>query len=89
MDVGRQHANGHPARLVDVFHHFFGVPGFRGKHGGDELHRKMGLQVSGLIGQPRVRAGVRLIKAVAGEFGHQVENFLGLLARHFSSRASR
>ena len=39
----------------------------------------MGLEVGGLVGDERVGGRVRLVEAVAGELGHQVEDVLGLV----------
>ena len=83
VDVRRKHGDAHAARFVDVLHHFFGVAGFRSQQRGHEFDRIVRLEPGRLIGQQRVGAGVRFVEAVAGEFGHQIENALGLFRRNF------
>ena len=48
----------------------------------------MRFQPRRLKGEKCVGAGVRLIESIAGEFGHQVEDFLGLLLRDLARGAS-
>src|SRR5216683_5196200 len=88
IDIGRKNRDAHAARLVDIFHDFFGVARFRGKQRGHELDGIMRFQIRGLVGEQSVGARVRFIEAVPGEFRHQVEYFLGLLRGNFSYGAS-
>jgi hypothetical protein len=39
----------------------------------------MGLEIGGLIGNQGVGGGMRLVEAVAGELGHEVEDIFGLV----------
>ena len=49
----------------------------------------MRFQISRLIRKQRIRAGVRFVEAVSGEFGHQIKNLFGLLPGNFPYRAAR
>ncbi len=53
------------------------------RHGGrQELDRVVGLEIRGLIGDQRICGSVRLVEAVAREFGDQLEDELGAAAIH-------
>ena len=47
--------------------------------GGQELDRIVRLQIGGLVGDQRIGGRVRLVEAVIGELGEQVEDLVGLL----------
>ena len=42
----------------------------------------MGLKIGGLVADQGIGRGVRLVEAVAGELGHEVEDILGLFFVH-------
>ena len=49
----------------------------------------MRFQIGRLVGEQRVSAGVRFVKAVAGKFFHQIEDAFRLLLRNLVGSASR
>ncbi len=79
VDVGLQDGNAELAALAEVHRELVGVRRFDGQQRRHEVPRKVGLQVRGLVGHPRVGRRVRLVEAVPGEELHQVENLGGLL----------
>ena len=81
VHVRRQHLDPHGAALADVAHHAVGVRALRGEERGHEVRGMVRLQVRGLVGQPRVGRGVRLVEAVARELLHVVPDLAGLLLR--------
>ncbi|GAD59813.1 hypothetical protein MBEBAB_2063 [Brevundimonas abyssalis TAR-001] len=58
-----------------------GIRDIQAHGGGEELHRMVGLQPAGLERDHRVGGGVRLVEAVTGELGHQIEDAARLLLR--------
>jgi len=75
IDVARiyvrgHHGDAHFPRFADIFHHLFGVAGFRCQQRGHEFDRVVRLEPGRLVGQQGVGAGMRLIEAVAGKFGN-------------------
>ena len=82
VHVRRPHVEAQPARFVEEADHLLGLVHVRGQRGGHELGRVVLLQPRGLVGDQRVRGGVRLVEAVAGELLHQVEDLVGLALVH-------
>ena len=56
---------------------FSGLEVSRGEERGHELDRVVGLEPGGVVGEQGVGGGVRLVEAVAGELGHEVEDLAG------------
>ena len=64
-------------RVVVEDLHRVGVVHVRRQGRGDEGRTVVGFQPGGLVGDDGVGGGVRLVEAVLGELGHQVEELLG------------
>ena len=79
VDVRRQHLDPHGAHLGDVLDHLVGVLHVLGQKRRHELHRIVGLEVGGVVGDQGVGGRVGLVEAVGGEHLHQVEDPAGLL----------
>ena len=58
---------------------FLGVAQLGGEHGGHELHRVVGFQIRGVVGDDGVGGGVGLVETVLGELVEEVENLVGLV----------
>ena len=68
-----------PHRLAAEIGQFVGVRHVE-RHGrGEELDGIVRLHVGGVIGDQRIGGGVRLVEAVVGEFGEQVEDRVGVV----------
>ena len=80
VDRRRLDANAHAARFLGEAVELVGVADIERHRGGQELDRVIGLEIGGLIGDQRIGGGVRFVEAVAGEFGHQLEDELGAAA---------
>ena len=78
VDIGGQYLQ-LVGKAVFIEHlHLVGVI-HGGRHvGRHEGGRMMRLEVGRVIGHQRISGGVRLVKAIAGELLHQVEEFVGL-----------
>ena len=81
VDVRRLDGNAHLAAFINVLDHVIGVAGHGGEQRGHELDGVMRLEISGLIGEHRVRGGVRFVESIAGELRHQIKNLFNLLCR--------
>ena len=77
VDVRRQHLDPHPPAVVDMFDEelvALGAVHLGGEHGRHELGRVMGLEVSGLESDHRVRRAVRFVESIAAEVFDQLED---------------
>jgi hypothetical protein len=81
VDVRRFDGDAHLAALVDVLNHVVGASRHRGEQRSHELYRIARLQIRGVVGQKCIRGRVRLVEAVAGKLGHEVEDLLDFLRR--------
>ena len=81
IDVRSLDRDAHLAAFVDVLDHVIGAAGHRCQQRGHELDGIARLQIRRLVGQQRVGGRVRLVEAVSGELGHQIENLLDLFRR--------
>ena len=77
VDVGRRNRHAEGLRVEQQCLQLVAVVELDRHVGGEELGRKVDLDPGRLVGEKRVRGGVRLVKAVAGKFLHQVEHFVG------------
>ena len=75
VDVRRQDLDVLVAALGEILNHFVGIAHFRGQKRRHELHRIMGFEIGGLVGNQSVGRGVRFVKAVAREGFHLIEDF--------------
>ena len=80
IDVRRQDGDCVGKRIVVELAHLVRVVHDRREVGGEERRAVVRLHVGGLVGEQRVRRGMRLVEAVTGEFGHLVEDQLGAAA---------
>ena len=80
IDRGRQYFNAHLPRLIEKHFDLVGIALIEGHDRGHELHRVIGLEIGGLIGQQGIGGGMGLVEAIGGEFLQQAENGLGCLA---------
>ena len=80
IDRRRLDANAHAARFLSEAVELVGVADVEGHRGRQELDRVIGLEIRRLIGDQRIGRGVRFVEAVAGEFGHELEDELGAAA---------
>ena len=88
VDIGRQKFEAVGARVIVKKFELVGVVQFARHGGGHKFGRIMRFEPGGLVGHQRIGGGVRFVEAVAGEFFHIVENFVGFLLRNaFFSRA--
>ena len=67
VDIGRQNLDPDLLRLVDIFHQFVGLVFHRRHQRSQILQRMVRLEVGGLIGNPRVRGSVCLVKRISGK----------------------
>src|SRR5690606_12009595 len=79
VDVGAEHGDAHGLGLGDEVGDLFGVAALGGEHGGHGLHRVVGFQIRGLVGDDGVGGGVGFVEAVLGELVEQVEDLVGLV----------
>ena len=81
IDVRRQHREPERHGIVVELAHLVGVVHDQRQVGSHECRRMMRLEIRGLIGDQRIRGGVRLVEAVARELLHQVEELRRLRSR--------
>ena len=81
VDVGREHRHPHRARVGDGADDLLDLVLVARHDRAEELDRVVRLQVGGLVRDERVRRGVALVEAVAGEELEQPEDRLGVLLR--------
>ena len=77
VDRRRLELDRKPRALLPVFCELVGVRHFMGHRRCEEFYRVVGLEISRLIGEKRVRGGMRFVEAVFGKFGAGVEHGLG------------
>ncbi len=74
VDRGRLDGDADAPGLAHELAQLVGVAHVERHRGGQELDRMIGLEIGGLICEQRIGGGVRLVEAVAGELGDQLEN---------------
>ena len=89
IDRRRRDAQSQSLRIGAEFGELVGVAHVERHRGGEELGGMIGLQISGLVGQQRIRRGVRFVEAIFGEFGASVENAVGQRLRQARPRRRR
>ena len=80
VDIGRQEADAVVAGIVVEQLELVGVVQFARHGGGHEFGRIVGFEPGGLVGHQGVGGGMGFVEAVAGEFFHVVEDFIGFFA---------
>ena len=80
VDIGRQEADAVVAGIVVEQLELVGVVQLARHGGGHEFGRIVGFEPGGLVGHQGVGGGVGFVEAVAGEFFHVVEDFIGFFA---------
>ena len=77
VDVGRLDRHAEGAGVEQQRLQLVAVVDFDRHVGGEELGREVDLDPGRVVREQRIRGGVRLVEAVAGELLHQVEDFVG------------
>ncbi len=77
VDVRRQEPDAEPVQLLPEDVELVGIAKIERHQRGEEFDRVVGLQIGRLIGHERVGRGMRFVEAVAGKFGHLIEDQLG------------
>ena len=82
VDIGWQKRDAVGNRVLVELTHLVGIVHRRRQVRGHERARMVDLKIRGLISDPCVRGGVRLVEAVAGELLHLVEELARTLLLH-------
>ena len=89
VDRRRLDLDAEPLGLGAEFGELVGVAHVERHRGGQKLDRIVRLHVGGLIGEQRVRRGMRFVEAVFGELGAGIEDRFGVAVRRCRARPRR